>query len=366
MCNATKCLQRPSLPPSLYQIATLLASLTIQPVAAALDPTLPPGGNFALENWNITVPAAAEQGPANIPLTVSPSALSGPSGYSSAWFYTDADGAMTFWTPVNGLAGGGSPKPRSELREMIDPGNSRVNWQIGATSILEAQLRVAQVPDDGVVIIGQVHGLVFPPLVLVYYHYDFASQSGQVIAKLQTLPTQGTPFNKQVLASEIKLGQAFVYQIQIDAGVASVQVNSGPIAEMAIDPAWDEDTFYFKAGAYLHSASDDPDEGARVKFYRLAASHPAAGLTITSKAALPNARVGQPYLNTLQAEGGLGGSTWSLVSGHPPSGLSLSPNGELAGIADADQASTLHSFMARVRDANGNNLAKSFAILVQP
>jgi hypothetical protein len=366
MWKTTNYLQRPSLPPGLCRTAALLASLSIQPVCAALDPALPPGGNFALENWNITVPTAAEQGPDDRPLTVQPSDLSGPSGYSSPWFYTDADGAMTFWTPVNGLAGGGSPKPRSELREMIDPGNSRLNWQIGATSILEAQLRVAQVPNNGVVIIGQVHGLVFPPLVMVYYQYDFASQTGQVIAKLQTLPTQGTPFNKQVLASGIKLGQAFVYQIRIDAGVASAQINSSPIAEMAINPAWDDDTFYFKAGAYLHSTGDDPDEGARVKFYRLATSHPAAGLAITTKASLPNARVGQPYLSTLQAEGGIGGSTWSLVSGHPPLGLSLSPNGELAGIPDASQTSTVHSFMARVHDANGNNLAKNFAILVQP
>ncbi|WP_187673503.1 polysaccharide lyase family 7 protein [Zestomonas carbonaria] len=347
--------------PTLRFALLLCIALPFQATQAALDPDLPPGGNFDLDNWNITVPAAAPDGPADRPLTVYPPDLSGPFGYSSPWFYSSDDGAMTFWAPVDGLAGGGSPKPRSELREMIDPGNPRVNWDSHGTSILEAQVRVAQVPSDGVVIIGQVHGFDSPPLVLLYYLYDFATQTGQVMVKLQGLPVHSQPFTHHTLASDIRLGQSFVYQIRVIDGIAAAQANNGPSAEMVIDPAWDRETFYFKAGAYLYSHQGNG--GALVRFYRLAASHARNDLRIASKATLPSAHASQPYQTLLQAAGGTGGGTWTLVSGRPPAGLVLGPDGAISG---TPVESGSHGFMARVRDADGNHIAKSFSIQVSP
>lgn len=192
---------------------------------------------------------------------------------------------MTFWTPINGATAGGSSSPRAELREMLDPTNLGVTWSGAGESVQDALLKVMQVPRDGIVIVGQVHGYGSAPLILLYYRYDFAKQTGRVIAKLQGLPEQGPPYTNHVLATDIALGETFSYQMKVSHNVAMASANGGPVATMAMDPAWNSETFYFKAGAYLHMHGDSATEGARVKFYRLAASHPNDGLFVNSPAA---------------------------------------------------------------------------------
>lgn len=346
--------------------AALACSLMVGEARADLYRGVPPGGNFALENWNITVPQDAEGGTSGKAVTVPPELLSGKQGYQSRWFRTDPDdGAMTFWVPVNGATAGGSSSPRSELREMLDPSSLAVNWSGAGTSVQDALVKVMQVPSDGIVIVGQVHGYGSAPLIMIYYRYDAARQSGQVIAKLQGLPEQGPPYTNHVLAGDVKLGEAFRYQLKVSNNLAMASVNGGTPARMAMDPAWSVETFYFKAGAYLHMHGDSATEGARVKFYRLAASHPDNGLEVTSNAALPTATVDRPYSTLLAARGGIGGGTWKLVSGHPPAGLHLSASGEVSGIPEARAISSVpHSFMVQVRDANGSTAAKKFSVMV--
>lgn len=343
-------------------------------VLAELNPALPPGGNFALENWNITIPVDANNGVKGKPLTILPSALSGPNGYSNPpSLYTDTDGAMTMWAPLNGATSGGSKHPRSELREMIDPSSNHINWDSNGTALLDAQLRVMQVPsEDGTVIVGQVHGHGSAPLVLVYYRYDAQTQTGVVMAKLQGTPIQGPPFWQYQVASGIKLGQVFTYQIRVERqsgslAVASVSANNGTPATMVMDPSWDSETFYFKAGAYLHTYGTSSTDGALVKFYRLATSHPKNDMPITSKAALPNAKVGRAYTARLKFRGGTGAGSWSLVSGFPPQGLLLERNGTISGTPAAGAGTNRpNAFMVRVTDANGSTYSKKFSILVKP
>ncbi|BCA27906.1 MULTISPECIES: polysaccharide lyase family 7 protein [Pseudomonadaceae] len=344
----------------------LLGCLLLGEAQAELYKGVAPGGNFALENWNITVPQDADGNTTGKAITIRPDQLSGPYGYQSRWFRTDPqDGSMTFWTPINGATAGGSSSPRAELREMLDPTNLGVTWSGAGESVQDALLKVMQVPRDGIVIVGQVHGYGSAPLILLYYRYDFSKQTGRVIAKLQGLPEQGPPYTNHVLATNIALGETFSYQMKVSHNVAMASANGGPVATMAMDPAWNSETFYFKAGAYLHMHGDSATEGARVKFYRLAASHPNDGLLINSPAALPEARVGQPYQAQLSATGGLGGATWKLVSGHPPAGLTLAADGLVSGTPEAGTASaTAHWFVAQARDANGNTHHKKFSILI--
>ncbi|PTU73474.1 polysaccharide lyase family 7 protein [Pseudomonas mangrovi] len=354
--------------------STLLASSLLSVHSfAALDPSLPPGGNFDLGNWNITIPFDAENDTVGKPLTILPVNLVGPNGYSHMpAFFTDSDGAMNFWAPLNGATTGGSKHPRSELREMIDGVSNAVNWDSFGTAILDAQVRVMKVPaDDGIVIIGQVHGHGSAPLVLLYYKYDQTKQTGRVIAKLQGTPVQGPPFTQNTIATDIRLGERFTYQIKVERqpnggpAIASSSVNNGTPAEMVMEPSWDLETFYFKAGSYLHTYGDSATDGALVKFYRLAASHPANGLLITTSASLPRARAGQAYSVQLQSRGGVGGGTWSLASGFPPAGLSLSADGVISGVP-ASGNGKVDDFMVKVRDANGATFAKKFSIVVQP
>lgn len=338
---------------------------------ADLNSALAPGGNIALENWSLTVPADADGGTAGDAVTLQPHLLSGSSGYQSPWFYTASDGAMTFWAPLNGATVGGSSSPRSELREMLLPGNNSVNWDVFSTSILDAQVRVLQVPSDGKAIVGQIHGHGAAPLVMVYYQYNPLKGTGEIVGKFQYYPALGPPYYKAVLASGIDLNERFSYQIKVthdgDHGTVWASVNNGQPARMDIPHDWDGEGLYFKAGAYLHMHGDSASEGARVKFYRLATSHPRDGLLITGNAALAQAKAGSPYNVALQHKGGVGGASWSLVSGFPPKGLELARDGRISGVVDASAASTTpHDFMARVTDANGSTHSKKLSILVLP
>lgn len=348
-----------------------LAALEAGTANAALDPSLPPGGNFDLSNWNITIPFDANNDVVGKPRTILPVNMVGPNGFSHRpAFFTDKDGAMTFWAPLNGATTGGSNHPRSELREMIDPSTTQVNWDSFGTSILDAQVRIMQVPSsDGTVIVGQVHGHGSAPLVLLYYKYDFNKQVGRVYAKLQGTPIQGPPFTQNIIATDIPLGQRWTYQIKVErpAGgraIASASANNGTPATMVMDPSWDTETFYFKAGSYLHTYGNSATEGALVKFYRLAASHPANGLQITTSAALPDARAGQAYSVQLASRGGVGGTTWTLASGFPPAGLTLSRSGRLSGTPRPGNGK-VDDFMVFVRDSNGATHAKKFSLLVR-
>lgn len=63
-------------------------------------------------------------------------------------------------------------------------------------------------------------------------------------------------------------------------------------------------------------------------------------LTITTKR-LPEAVMGSPYSQTLQVIGGSGSPTWSVLSGSPPSGLTLNPtSGVLSGTVPAGASPT--------------------------
>lgn len=342
--------------------SALLGSLLLGESHADLYRNVPPGGNFALEDWNITIPADADGGNSGDALILRPDLIAGPQGYQGRWFNTDKnDGAMTFWAPLNGATIGGSSSPRSELREFP------LIWNGAGSSVLDAMVKVVQVPSDGMVIVGQVHGHGSPPLIMIYYLYDHAAGTGQVIAKLQETPIQGPPYSKHVLATGVDLGETFSYQLKVENNRAMASVDGGEPARMAMSPAWDGENFYFKAGAYLHMHGDSASEGGRVKFYRLAASHPNDGLLINSRAILPPARAGSPYLEQLYSTGGRGGATWKLVSGHPPAGLHLAPDGVLSGTPEARAVSErAHWFMVQVSDVNGSTHAKTFSIVIRP
>ena len=80
--------------------------------ARALDPNLPPSGNFDLSHWYLTLPESGAP-------IIEPARMA--AGYTHPdWFYTGADGAMVFWCPVIGGTTLNSSYPRSELREMIE------------------------------------------------------------------------------------------------------------------------------------------------------------------------------------------------------------------------------------------------------
>ncbi len=87
-----------------------------------------------------------------------------------------------------------------------------------------------------------------------------------------------------------------------------------------------------------------------------------APLTL-STASLPGGTVGVAYQQTLTANGGSGGNTWSVTVGALPAGLTLSPAGSIAGTPTT--AGTAN-FTAQVKDSSGTTAIKPLSIAIAP
>ena len=85
---------------------------------------------------------------------------------------------------------------------------------------------------------------------------------------------------------------------------------------------------------------------------------PAPSMTF---AAPPGGWTNTVYGYTLTASGGTSPLTWSVTSGSPPAGISLSPDGNLSGTPTATGTS---SFTVKVTDANGQSATQATSITV--
>jgi large repetitive protein len=87
---------------------------------------------------------------------------------------------------------------------------------------------------------------------------------------------------------------------------------------------------------------------------------PSPSITTTS---LPAGTIGQAYNQTLQATGGTGGLTWSIVSGNLPAGLNLDQTtGVISGTPTVPAGTS--SFTARVADAAGQDDTQALSITI--
>jgi hypothetical protein len=239
------------------------ATATVATVAATLDPTVAPGGNFNLSVWSLQLPI----GETSSPTTISPARLKGPNGYTNpAYFWTDTnDGSMTFWDPEAGVTTANSKYARSELREMNSDG-SAADWSLSGTHRLSARLRIVSVTKS--VCVGQIHvgsgGSSTKPLLELYY-----APNGDITAGTEN-STDGGQTRHAV--GNVPLGSQWNYVIAIVGGKISLTVNS-TTTTYPIPSSFNAYRQYFKAGDYNQSSSSSTSNGAKVKFYSLTVSH---------------------------------------------------------------------------------------------
>jgi hypothetical protein len=232
-------------------------------VAAGLDPTVAPGGNFNLSVWSLQLPI----GSPGSPTTIQPSQLKGASGYTNpAYFWTDKnDGSMTFWDPEAGVTTPNSSYARSELREMNTNG-SAADWSLTGTHKLSATLRIVSVTKN--VCVGQIHlgsgGSSTKPLLELYYR-----PNGDIILGVENSPDGGQTLHT---LTNVPLGTQWSYVIAIVGGQIQVTVN-GSTKSYPIASGFKAYHQYFKAGDYNQSSSSSTSNGAKVKFYALTVSH---------------------------------------------------------------------------------------------
>ena len=230
-------------------------------IASALDPALPPSGNFDLSHWKLTLPDASASEIAVTQLVA---------GYSNAtYFYTGPDGAMTFWCPVTGGVTGNEAYPRCELRELIDPDNLIRNWTGYGTNTLNARCKVTKVPSSKTVVVGQIHGFtgLAPPLVKLQFN------NGVVEALVKE--TYAGDDDTVWTFPNVGLSNVFSYQLDLTEGLLSVTVNGSnrTFNTFVADRRWTNQTFFFKAGNYCQDDSGSSTEGAIVAFYQLDTMH---------------------------------------------------------------------------------------------
>ncbi len=88
-----------------------------------------------------------------------------------------------------------------------------------------------------------------------------------------------------------------------------------------------------------------------------------AAPTIVTGAVLPSGTVGTAYNQTLAVSGGTTPYSWTVMSGGPPSGLSLGGNGVIAGVPETE---TTTRFTAQVTGSNGLSAVKAFNLTINP
>lgn len=226
----------------------------------ALDPAKPPGSNFDLSRWKLTLPDSSAS-------ETSPGLLT--TGFTNSFFYTGADGAMVFACPVTGGTTSGSSYPRSELRELLDPSDDNVNWTGYGTHIVNAQCKVTQIPSSQKVIIGQIHSFTGNAYPLIKLQFN----NGTVEALVKQSPNSST--DTKLTYANVGMSNAITYQIKVVEGLLSIAVNGATrsVNVFQSDPDWTNQTFYFKAGNYCQDNSGLNSEGAVVSFHQLSVTH---------------------------------------------------------------------------------------------
>lgn len=252
----------------------------------ALNPSVAPGGNFDLSNWKITLPVDANGSFGGNAMEVK-----NLSTYQhSKYFYTAADGAMTFVAPVEGATTSGSSYARSELREMN--GTANAAWNLKTGGFMSATLEVDAAPNrDGMggrIIVGQIHGQD-DELVRLYWEngklYFANDQAGS-----NNSETKFYFVNASGQQPSVSLDERFSYTINAKSETLEVTVFAdGQIYKSVstLNSVWQSDTFYFKAGAYLGANETNGTGYGQTSFYALTFNHNGTVTTPTQPTPTP-------------------------------------------------------------------------------
>lgn len=261
----------------LYQIRILLTCCLClgllrfgkaQELAQASSVTeMQPTAQIDLADWKLTLPIDAAGAKQGKPMEVMPDLL--VAGFQNEYFYRTEKGAIGFWCPVDGSTTKGTSYARCELREMINPQDDAVNWSLEGAHLLRASCRITQLPAQGKLVIGQIHGYsgTARPLVKLQYNKD------RIEALVKISPKSGK--DQKLEFAKLPVDTNIRYEIKLAGGMLSITVNDAiqTVNVLENDPSWASETFYFKAGAYPQSKADSSQDGARIEFSELDIMH---------------------------------------------------------------------------------------------
>jgi poly(beta-D-mannuronate) lyase len=246
----------------------------------------PPWDKFNLAEWLIALPinAAGQKGGHDAvdvyPITY---ATMGRIPNSSTYFFTSADGGMTFYAPVDGARlPGYSTYPRCELAEM---GYYKTHggkfWPLSYGGELDATLTVNQVPMVEPAKVGCCQNVVIGQM-----HFIPSTEGETKIFYAPAgIALEGSKYNVfiqiSLTSAGLSLGQRFSYRIRVANNILTISSTAnGQTFMVTPDRSWYDDpayTYVFQAGVY--DDADNTGEGTqgsgagRVTFYNLEIHH---------------------------------------------------------------------------------------------
>jgi hypothetical protein len=226
-----------------------------------LDPALPPGKNFDLTHFVLQLPVASGS---------SVQQISDLATYTSQYFYTAADGAMTFWCPVTGAHTPNTHYPRTELRELATGGD----WAISGTHTLTATFKVTQTPPSKGTIIGQIHGNATGGTAEIL-KLEWTTQN-TIVASVEDDNNPATQIDKTI--GSYTLGEQISYAIKLQNSLLQVTItDANGVSKSVSSPytasSWTNDKYYFKLGDYVQLNTGTNADGGLVSFYAFAIQH---------------------------------------------------------------------------------------------
>ena len=283
---------------------------------SGLSPDVPPGGNFELIDWNLSVSTDTDgNGKSD---TISEQRLA--AGYEDErFFFTGEDGGLVMRSPIYGSRTSKNTKyTRVELREMLRRGNTDIrtrtdngtpnenNWVFSSTpegtqrragavdGVLDVTLAVNHVTTTGEAyqvgrfIIGQIHAKDDEPIRL-YYRLLPGHERGSIYAAHESKFAEKDVYytligdrsnSAEEPANGIALDEQFSYRIEAVGNFLNVSISQYGVerASTQIDmtgSGYDapDDYMYFKVGVYNQNNSGDPDEYDQATFYKIENSH---------------------------------------------------------------------------------------------
>jgi len=263
-------------------LRAIVLGLAFASSAHALDPSLPPSGNFDLSRWKLTLPSSSE---------IQPWVLSNGWTQDKVFYTHPSSGGMVFRCPNIAGTTQNSSYSRTELREMLDPASSAHddsnNWTTAIGGRMKARLKVDRVSTTGDagkvgrVIIGQIHGEQHEP-VRLYFHKKPAEARGRIYIASET--TGGsTQWSTDIVTNKngdgIALGELFSYVITLKDTRLQVDIlrNKGTLVNTYIkyiDANYRGENLYFKAGVYNQNNTGTTGDYAQATFYTLTHTHP--------------------------------------------------------------------------------------------
>ena len=262
------------------------------PLVEGVDYFLP---HIDLNNWKVTLPVGNGG-----PIEVHPPEILdyATNAVLEDFMYNDStDGSLVFYTYPGGATTTNSSYPRTELRELMDGGNGKVNWTFAEGGRMKGTLSVPEMSKDAGnnfhrTIIMQIHGRLTdaqknqigatdnnaPPVLKIYWNNGKVRVKTKVLNDLNASNTEiletsawgdddGFNFSEEVGHDK------FTLEIIVSEGRMEVILNDNEskIYDDIHMQKWGVFENYFKAGNYLVSTEDNAF--AKVKYYDLTVDH---------------------------------------------------------------------------------------------